>query len=178
MSINHLIESCKNKDAKAQKMLYEKYSARFFAVCKRYFVNIHEAEDALVNGFLKIFQNIHLYNHQGSFEGWMHRIIVNQCLMDLRKKKGIFMQIDEHQNHLISEMTTLNENSNLMQLLNVLPVGCKVVFILYVIEGFKHKEIAEQLGISEGTSKSQLNLAKSKLKDLLEKYPNLKANLL
>lgn len=178
MDLNHIIEACKKKDPKAQKMLYEKYDARFFSVCKRYFINIHEAEDALVKGFLKIFQQINSYSNQGSFEGWMHRIIVNECLMELRKKKAIFMNIDDHQNQFFSESFVPKEDEGLIQLLDLLPIGCKIVFSLYVLEGFKHKEIAEQLNISEGTSKSQLNLAKNKLKDLLEKYPNLKANLL
>ena len=177
MDLNHLIKACKQNDAKAQRMLYEKYDARFFAVCKRYFGNIQEAEDALVKGFLKIFQNINSYTGDGNFEGWMHRIIVNECLMEVRRKKAIFLNIDDHQNH-ISPPEKIEGEGNIMQLLNYLPEGCKVVFTLYVIEGYKHKEIADLLNISEGTSKSQLNLAKTKLKELLDKYPNFKANLL
>ena len=176
MDLNHLIKACKKNDAKAQRLLYEKYDARFFAVCKRYFGNIHEAEDALVKGFLKIFQNINSYSGDGNFEGWMHRIIVNECLMEVRRKKAIFLNIDDHQNNVV-QPEKINEDGNMMQLLNYLPEGCKVVFTLYVIEGYKHKEIAELLNISEGTSKSQLNLAKNKLRELLDKYPNLKANL-
>ena len=178
MDLHLIIQACKKNDSKAQRLLYEKYDSRFFAVCKRYFVNIHEAEDALVKGFLKIFQNINSYTNEGNFEGWMHRIIVNECLMEVRKKKAIFLNIDDHSKHVANDEQEISEDGSLMQLLNLLPEGCRIVFILYVIEGYKHKEIAEQLGISEGTSKSQLNLAKSKLKDLLEKYPNLKANLL
>lgn len=178
MDINQIVQACKQNDSKAQRLLYEKYDARFFAVCKRYFVNIHEAEDALVKGFLKIFQNIQSYTNEGNFEGWMHRIIVNECLMELRKKKAIFLNIDDHSKKISSDINPNQSDGSALKLLDLLPEGCKVVFILYVIEGFKHKEIADQLGISEGTSKSQLNLAKSKLKVLLEKYPNLKANLL
>lgn len=178
MDLNQIIKACKKKDAKAQRLLYEKYDARFFAVCKRYFINIHEAEDVLVKGFLKIFQHIDSFKNDGNFEGWMHKIMVNECLMELRKKKNIFLTIDQYSNEVSTQPESINENGGLMQLLNVLPEGCKIVFILFVIEGYKHKEIAEELGISEGTSKSQLNLAKSKLKDLLEKYPNFKANLL
>ncbi|MBS7332903.1 MAG: sigma-70 family RNA polymerase sigma factor [Weeksellaceae bacterium] len=178
MDLNQIIHACKKNDSKAQRLLYEKYDSRFYAVCKRYFVNIHEAEDALVKGFLKIFQNINSYTNEGNFEGWMHRIIVNECLMELRKKKAIFLNIDDHPKDVASDVNLNQSDGSALQLLDLLPEGCKVVFILYVIEGYKHKEIADQLGISEGTSKSQLNLAKSKLKDLLEKYPNLKANLL
>ena len=177
MDLNHLIKACKQNDAKAQRELYEKYDARFFAVCKRYFVNIQEAEDVLVKGFLKIFQHINSYTGDGNFEGWMHRIIVNECLMEVRRNKAIFLNIDDHQNQTYLP-EKLDDEGNVMQLLNYLPEGCKVVFTLFVIEGYKHKEIAQLLNISEGTSKSQLNLAKSKLKELLEKYPNLKSNLL
>lgn len=178
MDLNQIIQACKKNDSKAQKMLYEKYDSRYFAVCKRYFVNIHEAEDALVKGFLKIFQNINSYSNEGNFEGWMHRIIVNECLMEIRKKKAIFLSIDEHSNNINQAQDKIHEDGNAMQLLNLLPEGCRIVFILYVIEGYKHKEIADVLNISEGTSKSQLNLAKTKLKELFDKYPNLKANLL
>lgn len=179
MDLNQIIKACKKNDSKAQRLLYEKYDSRFFAVCKRYFTNVHEAEDALVKGFLKIFQHIDSYNNEGNFEGWMHRIIVNECLMELRKKKSIFMNIDNYSLQLASDVNiSTNENGSAMKLLNTLPEGCRIVFTLYVIEGYKHKEIAEQLNISEGTSKSQLNLAKTKLKNILEKYPNLKANLL
>ena len=91
MDLNQIIKACKKKDAKAQRLLYEKYDARFFAVCKRYFINIHEAEDVLVKGFLKIFQHIDSFKNDGNFEGWMHRIFVNECLMELRKNKNIFL---------------------------------------------------------------------------------------
>lgn len=178
MDLTLIIQACRKNDSKAQRLLYERYDSRFFAVCKRYFVNIHEAEDALVKGFLKIFQNINSYTGEGNFEGWMHRIIVNECLMEVRRKKAIFLNIDDHTKEVSNDAQEVSDDGGLMQLLNLLPDGCRIVFILYVIEGYKHKEIADQLGISEGTSKSQLNLAKSKLKDLLEKYPNLKANLL
>lgn len=178
MDLNQIIHACKKNDSKAQRLLYEKYDSRYFAVCKRYFLNIHEAEDVLVKGFLKIFQQINSYKNEGNFEGWMHRIIVNECLMELRKKRVILMNIDEYSMQATPDAEPINDEGGLMQLLNLLPEGCRVIFILFVIEGFKHKEIANQLGISEGTSKSQLNLAKSKLKELLIKYPNLKANLL
>lgn len=177
MDLNQIIQACKKNDSKAQKMLYEKYDSRFYAVCKRYFVNIHEAEDALVKGFLKIFQNINTYTNEGNFEGWMHRIIVNECLMEIRKKKAIFLNIDDH-SKAISTTDQINDDGNVLQLLKLLPDGCRIVFTLYVIEGYKHKEIAELLDISEGTSKSQLNLAKTKLKELFVTNPNLKENLL
>ncbi|MBF0597652.1 RNA polymerase sigma factor [Faecalibacter rhinopitheci] len=178
MDLQHIIQACKKNDTKAQRLLYEKYDSRFFAVCKRYFVNVHEAEDALVKGFLKIFQHINSFSNEGNFEGWMHRIIVNECLMEIRKNKTFLLNIEDHNKSLHADNIINEDNGDIMQLLNLLPEGCRIVFVLYVIEGYKHKEIAEQLSISEGTSKSQLNLAKTKLKDLFNKYPNLKANLL
>lgn len=164
-----LIKRCKKQDPKAQKELYELYSARYFGVCKRYFFNIQEAEDALVRGFLKVFQHIENYQSAGSFEGWMHRIFVNECLMEIRKNKNIQIALEDAKE--VKSLQTLPaenlEEEDLMKLLYQLPEGCRLVFNLYVIEGYKHKEIAEMLKISEGTSKSQLNLAKSKLKEML-----------
>lgn len=166
-----MIKACINHDSKAQKMLYEKYDARFFGVCKRYFSNIQQAEDALVKGFLKVFQNLESYQFQGSFEGWMQRIFVNECLMELRKNKAIMVDYDQstEAKALMATENTSLEEQDVMQTLFLLPEGCRLVFTLFVLEGYKHKEIAEALNISEGTSKSQLNLAKTKLKELLSK---------
>ena len=96
MDLQHIIQACKKNDTKAQRLLYEKYDSRFFAVCKRYFVNVHEAEDALVKGFLKIFQHINSFSNEGNFEGWMHRIIVNECLMEIRKNKTFLVFIPDN----------------------------------------------------------------------------------
>jgi len=174
-----LIKACINNDSKAQRLLYDKYDARFFVVCKRYFSDIQQAEDALVKGFLKIFQHLEEYSFQGSFEGWMRRIIINECLMELRKNKIFHLNIDDYSSSIPSYQETSQkiEEDDVMNLLNYLPDGCRLVFTLFVIEGFKHKEIAENLGITEGTSKSQLNLAKTKLKEMLSKNEKLKSTL-
>mgnify|MGYP003584111637 FL=1 len=179
MDEKQLIKACINNDSKAQRLLYEKYDARFFAVCKRYFTDIQQAEDALVKGFLKIFQNLENYSFEGSFEGWMRRIMINECLMELRKNKVFHLNVDDYSSSISSnqEASQQIEEDDVMKLLDYLPEGCRLVFTLYVIEGYKHKEIAESLGITEGTSKSQLNLAKTKLKDMLNKNENLKSNL-
>ncbi|WP_298774439.1 sigma-70 family RNA polymerase sigma factor, partial [uncultured Empedobacter sp.] len=159
--------------------LYEKYDALFFAVCKRYFTDIQQAEDALVKGFLKIFQNLKSYSFEGSFEGWMRRIMINECLMELRKNKIFHLNVDDYSSSISSnqEASQQIEEDDVMKLLDYLPDGCRLVFTLYVIEGYKHKEIAENLGITEGTSKSQLNLAKTKLKEMLSKNEHIKSNL-
>ena len=93
MDEKQLIKACISNDSKAQRLLYEKYDARFFAVCKRYFTDIQQAEDALVKGFLKIFQNLENYSFEGSFEGWMRRIMINECLMELRKNKIFHLNV-------------------------------------------------------------------------------------
>lgn len=167
-----LIQGCKKQDRKVQKILYEKYSARYFGVCKRYLKDIENAEDVLVKGFLKIFENINSYEGKGSFEGWMRRIIVNECLMELRKKQDFTIYLESSNIQPQRDATVLETlyEQDVLKLLEFLPVGCRTVFNLYVIEGYKHSEIAEKLNISEGTSKSQLNLAKEKLKVLLEEY--------
>lgn len=179
MDEKQLIKACINNDSKAQRMLYEKYDARFFAVCKRYFTDIQQAEDALVKGFLKIFQHLQNYSFEGSFEGWMRRIMINECLMELRKNKIFHLNVDDYSSSISSnqEASQQIEEDDVMKLLDYLPEGCRLVFTLYVIEGYKHKEIAESLEITEGTSKSQLNLAKTKLKEMLSKNENIKSNL-
>ena len=179
MDEKQLIKACISNDSKAQRLLYDKYDARFFVVCKRYFSDIQQAEDALVKGFLKIFQHLEEYSFQGSFEGWMRRIIINECLMELRKNKIFHLNIDDYSSSIPSYQETSQkiEEDDVMNLLNYLPDGCRLVFTLFVIEGFKHKEIAENLGITEGTSKSQLNLAKTKLKEMLSKNEKLKSTL-
>ncbi|MEG0187564.1 RNA polymerase sigma factor [Algoriella sp.] len=179
MDEKELIKACIKNDSKAQRLLYEKYDARFFAVCKRYFTDVQQAEDALVKGFLKIFQNLINYSFEGSFEGWMRRIMINECLMELRKNKIFHLNVDDYSTTISSnqEASQQIEEDDVMKLLNYLPDGCRLVFTLFVIEGYKHKEIAENLGITEGTSKSQLNLAKTKLKEMLSKNDNLKSNL-
>lgn len=179
MDEKQLIKACIKNDSKAQRLLYEKYDALFFAVCKRYFTDIQQAEDALVKGFLKIFQNLKSYSFEGSFEGWMRRIMINECLMELRKNKIFHLNVDDYSSSISSnqEASQQIEEDDVMKLLDYLPDGCRLVFTLYVIEGYKHKEIAENLGITEGTSKSQLNLAKTKLKEMLSKNEHIKSNL-
>ncbi len=167
-----LIEGCKKQDRRVQKILYERYGARLMGVCKRYMKNAGLAEDVLVKGFLKIFENIHSYEGKGNFEGWMYKIMVNECLMELRKKQDFTIYLESSNIQPKRDATALENlyEQDVLKLLDFLPTGCRTVFNLYVIEGYKHQEIADQLDISVGTSKSQLNLAKEKLKVLLNEY--------
>ncbi len=142
-----------------------------FGICRRYILQHNDAEDVMIEGFYKVLNNIHQFDGRGSFEGWMKKIMVNEALMWLRKKRLAMVEMNE-------KMPIADENEELenfelepaevLQLLDQLPGGYKTVFNLYVIEEFKHREIAEKLGISINTSKSQLILAKKKLKQLIE----------
>ncbi len=166
---SNLIKRLKRKDAKAQKKLYETFSPRFYALCYRYMGDKAMAEDMMIEGFMKIYSEIDSYNSFGSFEAWMYRIMVNRCLMELRKQHNLNIHLNPKLQLPNLETNILDQlyEEDLLKLVETLPIGCKTVFNLYIIERFSHKEIAYKLGISEGTSKSQLNLAKKKLKEAL-----------
>lgn len=174
---NELIKRCARGEEKAQKFLYDKYKSVFMGICMRYLKNPTWAEEALVESFLKIFTRINQYDGRGSFEGWMKRICVNESLMHLRKLK----KIRENKNEIDIDMHSPASgeqnmiDNDILKLLERLPDGYRTVFNLYVIEGFKHREIAEKLGISINTSKSQLIMARKRLKKMLENmdYPGI-----
>lgn len=172
-----LIEACKKSNRKAQKELYNSYAPKMLSICKRYLRNSAEAEDVLLSAMYKIFTKINQYEGKGSFEGWMKRIVVNESLMQLRKKKNFNVTV-EISNVQIQYKVEIDENlilEDLLKVLDLLPTGYRTVFNLYVIEGYKHREVADILGISINTSKSQLILAKKRLRELLKKkqYPNV-----
>ncbi|HWY33146.1 MAG TPA: RNA polymerase sigma factor, partial [Nitrosopumilaceae archaeon] len=148
------------------------------AVCLRYCKNREEAEDILQEGFIKVFKNITKFQYQGSFEGWIRRIMVNTALEELRKKRNrmITDDIDEMYSQPKSDMSiegSINAK-DLIGLIQTLPAGYQLVFNLYVIEGYSHKEIAEMLDINEGTSKSQLSKAKGYIQRLIGKSELIK----
>lgn len=172
MTESNIISACKRGDRSAQKWIYDRYSATMLGVCRRYIKSKEDAEDVMIEGFYKVLSKIDQYSGQGSFEGWMRRIMVNESLMFLRKhnKMGYAVEIDKID--LPDESEKALENlkvQDILNLLNELPTGYRTVFNLYVVEGYKHREIAEKLGISINTSKSQLILAKKRMKLLLEK---------
>ncbi len=172
-----LINACKNKDRKAQKLLYDRYSPKMFGVCKRYVKNREDAEDVLIDGFYKVLTHIESFKGNGSFEGWIRRIVVNQSLMFLRKKHNFKMTVEINNIEIKSQISVEDDLAaqDIIQLLDKLPTGYRTIFNLYVLEGFKHREIAEQLGISINTSKSQLILAKKRMRSLLKanRYPDV-----
>ena len=170
-----LIEACRKGDSKAQRAIYEKYAPLMFAVCRRYVQEVHEAEDVLVTGFTKVFQKIDQFKSEGSFEGWIRRIMVNQALTHIRKNKSMYLEVEIEKADRepdYSQLQTALEVEDLQKLIDRLPAGYKTVFNLYAIEGYSHKEIANQLDISENTSKSQLSRARVHLQKLLVEAEN------
>lgn len=153
----------------AQKQLFEKFSPKMLGVCRQYIKDHHDAEDVMLNGFMKVFQNIQTFNKEGSFEGWIRKIMIHESLTYLRNAKELQL-LDDFSNISNEELTVSQDFSNDYQkLIDALPKGCKYIFILYVIEGYKHQEIADMLQISVGTSKSQLAYAKNILKLQIER---------
>ena len=145
-------------------MLFDQYAGKFMTVWLRYANDAMEAEDMLQDGFVRIFNNIHQFKFEGSFEGWMRRIVVNVCLKQLQKKKLYFSEIKEYSGPALeaSAYTSLGEE-DLMKLISNLPDGYRIVFNMNVIEGYSHEEIANMLSIQPSTSRSQLVKARKML---------------
>ena len=159
-----------NGDATAQRMFYEKFSHRFSAICCRYISDRMAAEDLMVESIMKIFDKVSQFGFKGSFEGWAKRLVVNEALMYLRSKKMLEVGIDElNETHNSYDQSLDFESDELLKLIQSLPNGYRTVFNLYAIEGYNHNEIAVMLGISEGTSKSQLSRARAILQEQLTK---------
>lgn len=163
-----IIKGCLKNERKAQELLYKSYSKKFLAICIRYVKDKELAEDVMIEGFMKVFEKLGQFEGKGSFEGWMKRIIVTQALLTLRKQKSLNMEVLQVESHLEPINTTYQldhlETDDLMALIKELPVGYRTVFNLYAIEGYSHAEIGDLLGITESTSKSQLNRARNVLK--------------
>ena len=167
-----LIEGCRRKNGQAQKNLYDRYAGKLHALCCRYIKEKMEAEDVFITAFTKILDRIDQYKGEGSFEGWMKRIVVNESLTYLRRNKNMYLEMDIEAADREPDFERLENElhaEDLMKLIDALPSGYRIVFNLYAIDGYSHKEIADQLGISENTSKSQLSRARVALqKSLLE----------
>ena len=161
---NQLVKSLKKGEARAQKIVYDRYSTRMLAICVRYVSNQADAEEVMIDGFMRIYDKVEQFREEGSFEGWMRRIMVTESLMFLRRTKSLRQEVS------IDEVTgdadcswnddTIDADS-LLRLISQLPDGYRTVFNLYAIEGYTHTEIAGMLGITEGTSKSQLSRART-----------------
>ncbi|HEY1115975.1 MAG TPA: RNA polymerase sigma factor [Chitinophagaceae bacterium] len=168
-----LIAGCISGDRKMQRELYERYSAKMFGVCLRYAGNTEEAEDILQEGFIKVFRKIGSFRGEGSFEGWIRRIFVNTAIEQFRRKTYMQPITEREENSVeatyLSVLDSLAEK-DIIKLVQQLSPGYRTVFNMYVVEGYTHRQIAESLGISEGTSKSQLSRAKIILQDLVKQH--------
>jgi RNA polymerase sigma factor (sigma-70 family) len=174
-----LIKGCIDGNRQMQELLYKKFSSKMYGVCLRYSRNADDANDLLQEGFIKVFKNLLKFRGDGSFEGWMRRIFVNTSIEHFRKKVKLYNVTEVQENTIedtdLNILDTLAEK-DLIILVNELSPGYKTVFNMHVIEGYSHKEIADILGITEGTSKSQLARAKGVLKKSLEKMINKAGN--
>ena len=170
LSEEELIALCKQGDSSGQEALYSQCANLMFRVCFRYMKEETEAEDAMIKGFVKVFNNIEKFEYRGkgSLNGWIKRIMVNECLMELRKRKMQTSPIEESvQIEVDAEVFHSLGAEHIYELITKLPNGYRTVFNMHVVEGYPHKEIAEKLNISENTSKSQLSKAKAMLRKLI-----------
>ena len=168
-----LIELAIENNRHAQQRLYSKFSPKMLSVCRQYIKDVHKAEDVMITAFMKVFANLKNFEHKGNFEGWIRRIMINECISYIRvHKKVTFIEeenyVEERYNNIESQFSV----EDIQLLIDNLPDGYKMVFNLYCIEGFKHQEIAAILGINEGTSKSQLSHARKMLQDTIIKLKN------
>lgn len=171
-NLDKIVERCKKGDRKAGEQLYNMFSAKMFAICIQYSKSCEEAEDNLQDGFIKILESIRQYTGKGSFEGWMKRIFINTALEKYRKNRSL--QVVEEVPEVMDE-DDIDDNLSipsdvLFEFVNQLPEKYRLVFNLYVMENMQHKEIAAMLGISDGTSKSNLARAKDILKKKINAY--------
>jgi RNA polymerase sigma-70 factor (ECF subfamily) len=166
-----LIRACRKGDRQAQRRLYERYAPKMLGLCRRYVPVLEDAEDVLLEAFYKVFTHLDRFRGDGSFEGWIRRIVVNEALMFLRKRNNFRMtvEITEVEMPTMPNVVSQLAEKDILDLLDQLPHGYRTVFNLFVIEGYKHREIADMLGISINTSKSQLILAKKRMRELVLK---------
>ncbi|APY01158.1 RNA polymerase sigma-70 factor (ECF subfamily) [Lacinutrix venerupis] len=166
-----LIKRAQKNNREAQHVLYELHAPKMLSVCRYYIKDLQHAEEAMLNGFFKVFTNIKSFKNEGSFEGWIRRIMVRESISFLRQQKNIEFAVEDidikndYSDHINSEI----EVEHIQEIIDKLPEGYKIVFIMYAIEGYKHSEIANLLNINEGTSKSQLFKARKLLQAEIKK---------
>ncbi len=174
---NTLVADCVKGDRAAQRALYQKYAARMMTVCLRYCRCREDAEDVLQDAFVKVFNHINTFRQDSTLAYWIKRIVVNTALNYHRKSVHLYPHLDIDEVHSLgTDSTTLSNYhfKELLQLLQTLPQGCQVIFNLHAIEGYKHREIATMLQISEGTSKSQYARARALLQELITEKGEVK----
>lgn len=166
-----LIKRAIKNNREAQHVLFELHAPKMLSVCRYYLKNVQHAEEAMLNGFFKVFSNLKSYKSEGSFEGWVRRIMVRESISMLRQQKKMELPFNDIEitNEYANNINTDIEVTEIQQYIDALPEGYKLVFVMYAIEGYKHHEIAEILNVSEGTSKSQLFKARKILQDKIRK---------
>ncbi|MEZ4977427.1 MAG: sigma-70 family RNA polymerase sigma factor [Flavobacteriaceae bacterium] len=176
---SELIKRALKNNREAQHVLFEMHAPKMLSVCRYYVKDLQQAEEAMLNGFFKVFTQLKTFRNEGSFEGWIRRIMVRESLSYLQSKRS-FEQLEDHVSELAEAEyleTSLVESqwnaSDIQQLIDSLPDGYRAVFVMYAIEGYKHHEIAELLNISEGTSKSQLFKARKLLQQQIVKLKSI-----
>ncbi|MEP5339229.1 MAG: RNA polymerase sigma factor [Algibacter sp.] len=169
-----LIKKAIKNNREAQQVLYDLHAPKMLSVCRYYIKDLQHAEEAMLNGFFKVFSNLKSFKNEGSFEGWIRRIMVRESISFLRTQKQIEFPIDDinYKTEFTNNIKTNIEVAEIQQLIDALPEGYKMVFVMFAIEGYKHYEIAEILNISEGTSKSQLFKARKMLQGKIKKLNN------
>ena len=163
-----LIDLSVKHDRQSQKLLYNMYAPKLLSTCRQFLDDIYHAEDVMITAFMKIFSNLSAFEGKGNFEAWIRRIAVNECISYIRANKKIQFADDDQ---ILSFNATADMDLfaiDIQNMVDKLPVGCKMVFNLFAIEGYKHQEIAELLNINEGTSKSQMAYARKLLQQMLE----------
>ena len=177
MDLKELINDCKNNNRKAQEQLYRLYSGKLFAVCLKYSRNYAEAQDNLQDGFLIVFQKIGQYSFKGSFDGWLKRVMINNVLQQYRQQTFLSLVnediAEDYEIELDDDDISLDY---LLKIIQELPDRYRLVFNLYVIDGYSHAEIAEMLNINIGTSKSNLARGRMILKEKIEQLKNEETN--
>ena len=173
-SIAAIVSKCRKNDVAAQKQVYEWLAPRMFAVCIRYVGDSESAKDVMHDGFITLFSKIGTYKGEGSFEGWARRIFITAALMHLRKKDALKYaeDVQERSNEMAYDPSIIEriDSRTLLKLVSQMPDGFRTVFNMFAIEGYTHQEIAKELGITEGGSRSQLSRAKIWLKEKLKNY--------
>jgi RNA polymerase sigma-70 factor (ECF subfamily) len=173
ISETDLLKGCLEGNRRMQEELYSRFSPKMYAVCLRYAGNAEEAEDILQEGFIKIFKKLDSFRSEGSFEGWIRRVFVNTAIEHFRRKRYLMPVTEKEENTIEGKYLSVLDDlaaRDIMALVQDLSPGYRTVFNLYVVEGYTHKEIADMMGISEGTSKSQLSRAKVILKDMVKQF--------
>ena len=168
-----LIELAIASNRSAQQKLYAQFSPKMLSVCRQYIKDVQLAEDIMITAFMKVFTNLSKFEFNGSFEGWIRRIMVNESISFLRVQKKVkFIEDETYFEESFNNIESQFSVDAIQSLIDNLPDGYKMVFNLYAIEGFKHQEIATMLGINEGTSKSQLSHARKMLQNQINKLKN------